>query len=386
MSNYTNRDRMQAVLAGEVLDYIPSWAMGFFSSELARCIVPAEMLVEDLNYHPESGAYGFAEHTSADLERLIAFNTYIDRVAIGVGRGANFDFGHGGPGEFNSCVVERTPEGVVIEYETGARERHNYHPQFTHPVTRPIRSMSDLETMRVPDPDDPARYAGFAADVAFLKSRGEYTVGWVNGFFSGCHYFFRDYQDFLTDLIWQPELVTALTTRLGSWNLIAAKRMLEAGADCIAFCDDLGSSKNLLISPDLYRRYFLPWHAALADLVHGYGATVHMHSHCNINLILDDIVGAGIDMLNPLDPTEGMDLAFMRARYPRLTLVGGMDKYIFDQEPGEIAARLEAGIAAAEARKGRFILMDPSGIPDTVEPAQFLVFRRISRRVRGQEE
>jgi len=48
-----------------------------------------------------------------------------------------------------------------------------------------------------------------------------------------------------------------------------------------------------------------------------------MHSHGNIDAILDDVVGAGVNMLNPLDSTDGMDLAETRQRHPRLTLVGG---------------------------------------------------------------
>ena len=122
--------------------------------------------------------------------------------------------------------------------------------------------------------------------------------------------------------------------------------------------------------------------SALADLVHGYGSALHMHSHGNINLILDRIVGTGVDMLNPLDPTEGMDLALVRERYPCLTLVGGMDKYIFDQEPEAIEAQLRRSVETC-GRRGRFILMDTGGIPETVNQAQFQVFRAISRRVRG---
>ncbi len=381
----TNRARMQAIVSGERPDYVPAWPMGFFNAALVRRIAPAGLLVADLNYYPEDATYGFDPHRPAELDRLIAFNQYFDRVAVGVGRGANFSFGHGGPGEFNSHVVERTTGGCIIEYETGARERHNFVPHFTHPVSRPVGTIDDVEQIALPDADDPARWRGFAEDVAYLKACGEYTVGWVNGFFSGCHYFFRDYQELLVDLLWQPELVNRLLARLGDWNLRAARHMLEAGVDCVGFVNDLGSSKNLLLSPALYERHFLPWHGALADLVHGYGAALHMHSHGNINLILDRIVGTGVNMLNPLDPTEGMDLAAIRERYPRLTLVGGMDKYIFDQSPEAIEAQLCHSIETC-ARHGRFILMDAGGIPETVNLDHFLTFRAISRRARGQPE
>ena len=386
MTTVTNRERMQATLGGEVLDYIPNWLIGFFNAATVRRLVPADLVPADLNYYPEQGTYGFEAHPPAELDRIIAYNGHVDQVATGVGWGANFCFGHAGPGEFNSRVVERTTDGCVIEYETGARERHNFSPQFTHPVRRPVQTVDDVDRMVLPDPDDPARWRGFASDVAYLRARGEYTVGWVNGFFSGCHYFFCDYQDFLADLLLDPELVERLLARLGAWNLAAARHMLEAGVDCIGFCDDLGSSESLLISPALYRRYFLPWHGALADVVHSFGSALHMHSHGNINRILDDVVGTGIDMLNPLDPTDGIDLADIRNRYPKLTLVGGgIDKFVYDGPLDEMAARLRRSVELY-GRAGRFILMDPSGIVENTDNARYEAIRRISRQERGQPE
>lgn len=382
----TNRERMRATLAGERLDYIPSWIMGFNSAASARRLVPAELLPSDLDNFPEQGEYGFAAHAPAELDKVLAYNRYIDHVAVGVGWGANFNFGHAGPGEFNGRVVERTADGCVIEYETGAQDRHNVSPQFKHQLSRPVQTIDDVDRLALPDPDDPARWEGFAADVAYLKAVGEYTVGWVNGFFSGGHYFFRDYQDFLADLLLEPELVDRLLARLGDWNLRAARHMLEAGVDCIGFCDDLGSSANLLMSPTLYRRFFLPWHAALADVVHHTGGVLHMHSHGNINSILDEVVEAGIDMLNPLDRTDGMDLADIRQRYPRLTLVGGgIDKFLYDRPLDEIGAGLRRS-AELCGRQGRFVFMDPGGIPEDIDNERYLAIRRISRRERGQPD
>ena len=76
----------------------------------------------------------------------------------------------------------------------------------------------------------------------------------------------------MVSLVSQPEMVQRLVNRLGEWNLKAARMMLEAGVDCVTFVDDLGSERGLLFSPDLYDRHFFPWHRALCDLAHAYGA------------------------------------------------------------------------------------------------------------------
>lgn len=381
---WTNRERMAAALAGEFLDVVPSWTMSFFNADTMRRLVPADCLVRDLGMWPEEDAYGFAAHSSADLERIIRLNRYIDRVAIGVGRGANHAFGHAGPGEFNSWVIEKTGERSIVEYETGARALIQHKPHFYHMFRFPVESFEDLDRLALPDPRDPTRWDGFAEDVKRLKERGEYTVGWVNGFFSGCHYFFCEYQDLLAALAQDLDFVERLVGILGTWNLRAAEAMLQTGVDCIGFVDDLGSERNLLFRPALYERLFLPWHARLCSLAHRYGARVHMHSHGNIMRILDRLVETGIDMLNPLDPTEGMDLATIKARYGReLTLVGGMDKFIFEQQPAEIERRLRASLELGAAG-GRFILMDTGGIPETISEPDFRSFLALSRRLREE--
>ena len=111
-----------------------------------------------------------------------------------------------------------------------------------------------------------------------------------------------------------------------------------------------------------------------------------MHSHGNINAILDQVVGAGVDMLNPLDATDGMDLADIQRRYPHLTLVGGgIDKFLYDRSLDEIEAGLRRSIGRV-GRRGRFLVMDPGGIPDNLDGARYQAIRRISRKVRGQPD
>jgi len=62
--------------------------------------------------------------------------------------------------------------------------------------------------------------------------------------------------------------------------------------------------ETLFISPQMYEKYFYPWHKKLADLCHHYGAYAYMHSHGNINKIVPLVVKAGIDILNPVGSGE----------------------------------------------------------------------------------
>ena len=65
--------------------------------------------------------------------------------------------------------------------------------------------------------------------------------------------------------------------------------------------------------------------ARLCTKLHEKGLTVIFHSDGNVMDVVDELVAAGIDGLNPLEKAAGMDVYALRRRYPQLTLVGGVD-------------------------------------------------------------
>jgi uroporphyrinogen decarboxylase len=230
----------------------------------------------------------------------------------------------------------------------------------------------------------PIRWAGFAEDVAWFQARGEFTHGHINGFFSGLHYFLMDFPEVLMGFRLDPPGMRRLIARLGEWNLTAARKMLEAGVDCITLCDDLGTGSGLLMSPDTYREFIKPWHARLNELVHAFpGRFSHLHSHGCIVKIFGDLVDTGFDMINPLDAEERMDLRELKERFGhRITLVGGMHKRFFEWSCADQQQYLSEVISIGR-KGGGYILMDCGGIPENVEKPDFDQFLEMSRQIRA---
>lgn len=382
MSAETKRDLILACLNHEE-GPVPQWLMGFFNKALAERLMPG--LVYPSYYHlPEHGAYGFAPLDDAERECALAVNAHIDKCSVGIGRGANWCFGHGGPGEFNCRVIERGTNHFVVEYETGAQHYFQLQPHNYHIIKFPVADPSRIDSLNLPDPNEPGRWAGFAEDVSWFKSRGEFTHGHINGFFSGLHYFLMEYTEVLMGFRLDPEGMKRLVARLGEWNLAAANQMLRAGVDCITLCDDLGTGSALLMAPGIYREFIKPWHARLNELVHSFpGRFSHLHSHGCILKIFEDLVGTGFDMINPLDADERMDLGALKEQFGRrITLVGGMHKRFFEWD---CAAQREylTKVVSIGRRGGGYVLMDTGGIPENVQPDEFDRFLEISRRIRA---
>lgn len=89
--------------------------------------------------------------------------------------------------------------------------------------------------------------------------------------------------------------------------------------------DDIAYKGKLLISPRWLRRYWLPRLNVLVNAWHQRDILCLFHSDGNLWEIMDDLVAAGIDGLNPLEVLAGMSVKAVRRKYPRLFLTGGID-------------------------------------------------------------
>jgi len=346
------------------------WFMSFFNEKTAAELLGEENIPGDCL--PEF-RYNTRGSDRADWDRKLAYTKACGHFTVTVGWSACIAFGHGGPGEFAERMTEVGDGYRFSEFETGVMKEVRYNPHFYHHYDYPAASPDDFDKIKLPDPRDPARYVGIAEEAAYYKEQGYIACASLNGFFSGLHYFLYPYDLLLADLLLEPEFVGEMLERLGNFNISAADELLKHGVEMINFCDDLGSGESMLISPALYRKFFFPWHKRLADLCHTYGAYLHMHSHGNINAVMDDIYETGVDILNPCDPCDGMDLAELKRKYgDRILFAGGVDKFFFEWSHERQKEYLDG---LAERTGGGFILMDSGGVPENVGKERFDVIR-----------
>ncbi len=380
----TFRENMLALLRGESHESVPIWFMGFDNEDAARKLNPEIELPESLYHNPERFDYPWDRLPEEERRRTIDYNEAILKPVTVVGWGANMALGHGGPGEFHFRILEASENERVLQCETGSKRLIRKNPHFFHDFDYPLATVAEADRLELPDPRDPGRYRGFAEDTAFFKAAGYFTAANINGFFSGPHYFCIDYQEFLMSMLLDPANTNKLIDKVGRWTLSAAEEVLARGVDCLVLCDDLGSSDNLLISPELYEQWILPWHKRLAKMAHDHGAFVHLHSHGNINKILPLVISSGVDMLDPFDIYESMDLvAFLESGKSNIIPVGGCHKFFFEWDRATQNEFLVSLFTRAK-KAGPWIFMDTGGISENVtkERYDFLIgrFRELAKK------
>lgn len=120
--------------------------------------------------------------------------------------------------------------------------------------------------------------------------------------------------------------------------------------------DDIAHKTGTLFSPAWLRRIWVPRLKRLVEAWHSRDVLCLYHSDGNLWLILDDLVSAGIDGLNPIETMAGMTVGEVRAKYPHLFLAGGIDvsQLLSLGTPGQVR---ETCLAAMEAtgKRGYFM-------------------------------
>jgi len=338
----TPRERVLAVLRGKVPDRIPSFD-DFFDIDAEEKFIPA---------YAGLIARGTRPARRHNPEQMVEMLRFLDR-----------DIAEAGSARLRIEVIKKSENEEIVRYENGAVWRYTLKPACSEPLALPLDNGGDPENIPMPDPADPERYRDLNEDVAFFKSQGYFTMVKLHGFFSGAHYLFRRFENLLMDMAADEPYAEAIIRRIGEHTLACAGEVLKRGADCIFIGDDLGSTNSLLISPAMYCRFIQPWHARLAKLCHGYEAFLHVHSHGHILPVIDDLMDAGIDMMDPLGPSDGINLNDLLPRcHGRMVIAGGISKYIGRMTMAELDAHLKEVISIG-ARHGGFILRSEGGIP-----------------------
>ena len=162
-----------------------------------------------------------------------------------------------------------------------------------------------------------------------LKESGKATIIGV-----GCNLFewgtfLRRMDNFLMDLIMEPDKVEALLDALMEIHLTTLEKVchwIGDVADFVKFGDDLGMQNGPFMSPETYRMLFKPRHTQLCDFAKK-NSQMHtfLHSCGSIYQLLPDLIEAGFEVINPVQTnTNNMDPGRLKKEFGKdITFWGG---------------------------------------------------------------
>lgn len=140
----------------------------------------------------------------------------------------------------------------------------------------------------------------------------------------------RDPQDWIMAHALHPEYIKgifSLQCEIVLQNLELYRQAMGDKIDVIVVSGtDMGAQNASSISPDMYRDIYKPFHKTVNEWIHKNTSWKTWYHSCgSIVSLLDDLVDAGVDILNPVQcSAAGMDPVFLKEKYgDKLVFWGG---------------------------------------------------------------
>ena len=175
-----------------------------------------------------------------------------------------------------------------------------------------------------PDIDRPGAYDPVREAVAKSAEKDQLVVAaGYSGVFERA-YGIRSFEEFMVDLAAEPERAMLFMDKIADFKVEDARRKVAAGVLVGHHGDDLATQTAPFFSLEMFRRMFLPNIKRVFSVFKDAGLPVMMHSCGNIVAFIPDLIDAGLDLLEPVQPC--MDLEYLKREFGKdLSFWGGID-------------------------------------------------------------
>jgi uroporphyrinogen-III decarboxylase len=134
----------------------------------------------------------------------------------------------------------------------------------------------------------------------------------------------------------------------------------------------------LMISPELFRRFLLPYYQEITDFFHGKGVDrVLVDCDGNIMELCRLLMEGRADGVYPLEIAAGSHPLLLREKYPDFVLMGGIDKRALAAGPEAIDRELER--LAPVVKQGGYLPMVDHLVPPDVSLENYRYYLRRRR-------
>jgi uroporphyrinogen decarboxylase len=220
------------------------------------------------------------------------------------------------------AYLRSLPEHAYVGSQAILRTYHDwgYHPEIERDARLgDVETIEELAAAPLPDFMQQVRPKELRASVERLHARGYAVMAGpphLGGELFETAYRLRGFEQFMIDMVENPPLVDYLLEQLTAMHIAASLALTRAGIDLLVLDDDLGDPTRMLISPEMWRRYFKPPLRTIIEVCKAAspGLYVLWHSDGYIEPIIPDLIEVGVDVLNPVQP-DVMDPARIKQAY-----------------------------------------------------------------------
>ncbi len=185
-------------------------------------------------------------------------------------------------------------------------------------VKHPLEDWKDFKNYEFPNPEDGLPSEGsdkltpwntIFENLEKLKAENNLVrISLMHGFFFQRLYYLRGFTNLMKDFLTRPSQIYDLIEKLTEYILDLVKILLKFGKiDVIYFGDDLGTQTRMPISPATFKEFIYPSYRRIFQQIRRMGTHVYFHSDGHIIEVIDQLINAGVSILNIQDRVNGLD-------------------------------------------------------------------------------
>ncbi|MCL4535589.1 MAG: hypothetical protein M1370_10580 [Bacteroidetes bacterium] len=373
-------ERFQAVMSFEPVDRTLLWEFGYWGGAIRRWYdeglprrsgIPAEV-----GYAEGVGAELTGQmpgrYLDRDVHNYLGFDDEVHRIPLN-----NYLCP-----AFEPEVLEDHGEWQVWRDERGVVKRDRKDkgslPDF---VSWPVTDRESWERLKAERlrptlegrlPDDWPQLLE-----AYRKRTAPLAIGGSTGFYGTPRYLLGDHR-ILTMYYDDPELMRDMVNYLADFWVAIYDAVLKqtGGADLALIWEDMSYKGGPLISPATFREFLLPGYKKLTALFRDHGIKVVLvDTDGNCWKLIPLMVEGGVTGLYPFEVNAGMNVVEVRESFPRLNIIGGIDKVAVAAGKEQIDRELEAKVPLM-LRRGGYIPCIDHHVSADISWENFLYYRK----------
>jgi uroporphyrinogen decarboxylase len=184
------------------------------------------------------------------------------------------------------------------------------------------------------------------------------------------------FQNFSLKLLLEPELVGDVFRKVAEIQFSAMDRILSKDyVGAVWAVDDLAFGSGPMISPEAYREHVFPWYREMGKQCHAKDRIYIMHSDGDLTKLMPDLIGVGIDVLQPIDPSC-MDIAETKKAFgDRICLAGNVPNELLRSGSKEEVAAYTRELLRNCAPGGGYCVGSGNSVPDWAKFENFMAMR-----------
>ncbi len=384
-----SQEKFLSVVAFDKSVEVPNWEFGYWPNTIYRWydeglpkvnppdIIDYVQFVNGESDPPQDVFQDISKCYGSDVKNFFGFDERVHSAPLKASPLPLFDEEVYREDE-ETITFKRDYDGKVVK----TRKDGSSMPSF---LEYPVKGRRDFEKIKERfDPDYPGRIPdNFDQKIEDYKNR-DYVLQTGGTLFSGFFSILREMMGleaisltFYDD----PKLIIEMLEFFTDYHIkLNSKVASRVEVDYIYIWEDMNYRNGPLISPELFRKFILPYYKKFTSAMAEYGVkNFFVDTDGNCESLIPLFMEGGVTGLLPFEIQAGMDIEKVRSLYPELIIMGGIDKIALSKGREDIIKELEK--ARRMIKAGGYIPYTDHAVQPDVSFENYKFFREELKKI-----